>query len=263
MRFAAALTTLLLVAGFAVAEDKVTLKDGKVMTGEVLSVTKKDIQIQMDGEKVRVPRGAVDKVERDGVLLDLDAANARRTSRPARPPRPLRTYEATPALLAWLDVCAVQLAADDEGIRAGATAALLLVGKVAIPALQKASESDDRIAPIAKRILAQIDRREQGMAPAGPRVTAAVTQAERLASFGEALKLTREQAPKFKLIMDDYQRKQSELRQSIRSGEVQVSQAVETTASLRDEVDKKLAEVLTEEQLRNYKKLTPRTPKTR
>ena len=58
--------------------------------------------------------------------------------------------------------------------------------------------------------------------------------------------------------MDDYQRKQSELRQTIRSGEMQMSQAVETSASLRDEVDTKLAEVLTQEQLRHYKKLTPR-----
>ena len=258
MRFAAALAALLLVVGFAVAEDKVTLKDGKVMAGEVLSINKNDIQIQTNGEKVRVPRAAIDKVERDGVVLDLDAANARRTSRPARPLGPLprsRTFEATPALLAWLDVCAAQLAADDEGVQAGATAALLSAGKVAIPVLEKASESDQRIALMAKRVLAQIERREQRMGPPVAKVKAPLTQAERLASN---LKLTPEQEPKFQLIMDDYQRKQSELRLSVRNGSVQMSQAGETSASLRDEVDKKLAEVLTQEQLRHYKKLTPR-----
>ena len=72
MRFAAVLTTFLLVAGFAVAEDKVTFKNGKVTTGEVLSVTTNDIQIlTADGEKMRVLRAVIDKVERNGILLDL------------------------------------------------------------------------------------------------------------------------------------------------------------------------------------------------
>jgi hypothetical protein len=59
-------------------------------------------------------------------------------------------------------------------------------------------------------------------------------------------------------IMDGYQRKQSELRQSIRNGETQMSDVEEHAALLRDEADKKLAEVLTQEQLRHYKKITPR-----
>ena len=76
MRFAAVLTALLLIVGFAVAEDKVTLKDGKVITGEVLAVTTSDIQIRTDGEKVRVPRAAVDNVERDGVSKPRWPGNA-------------------------------------------------------------------------------------------------------------------------------------------------------------------------------------------
>ncbi len=270
MKCAAALTILVLVVGFAVAEDKVTLKDGKVMTGKVISVTVIDIQIEKDGEKVRVPRAAIDRVERDGVLLDLDAANAsaRRTSRPSRPLPRSRTHKATPALLAWIDVCAGQLAADDEGVRAGATAALLAAGKVAIPALERAVETDDRTASTAKRILAQIERKEQRMAPPAPKARAAMTPAERHALIGGALKLTAEQEPKYKMIMDDYRQKQAGLRQSIRSGEVEISQAGEKTASLRDEVDKKLAEVLTAEQLRDFRRFTPRpenrgAPKTR
>ena len=252
MRFAAALTALSLIVGFAVAEDKVTLKDGKVITGEVLSITRNDIQIQTDAEKIRVPLVAVDRVERNGSLLDLDHANLR-TSRPARAPRAMqrRTYEATPALLAWLDVCALQLAADDEGVRAGATAALLSAGKIAIPALEKASESDERISPIAKRIVNQIERMDQRMAPS-------TSQVEPIQRFVSTLKLTDEQEPKFKLIMNDYQRKQSELRQSIRNGETQMSDVEKQAAVLREEADKKLAEVLTQEQLRHYKKITPR-----
>ena len=166
MRFAAALTTLVLVAGFAVAEDKVTFKDGKVVTGEILAVTTGDIQIRTDAEKIRVPRAVIEKVERDGKLLDLDSENAVPV-RP-RPPQPVargRTFEATPALLAWLDICAGQLAADDQGVRAGATAALLSAGTLAIPALEQASERDERIAPTANRVIAQIKRKEQRMPP--------------------------------------------------------------------------------------------------
>ena len=76
-------------------------------------------------------------------------------------PVPRSRYEATPALLAWLDVCAGQLAADDNGVRAGATAALLSAGKLAIPALKEAAKRDERIAPTAARIIAQIERQEQ------------------------------------------------------------------------------------------------------
>ena len=260
MKCAAALTILVLVVGLAVAEDKVTLKDGKVMTGEVISVTTIDIQMQTGGEKVRVPRGAVDKVERDGVLLDLDAANAnaRRINRPSRPLPRSRTYEATPALLAWIEVCAGQLAADDEGVRAGATAALLTAGKVAIPVLERVVESDDLIGPTAKRVLAQIERKEQRMMPPAPKAAAAMTKGERDTLIGEALKLTAEQEPKYKMIMDDFRRKQSDLRQSIRSGVVEIDQAGEKTTSLRDELDKQLAEVLTAEQMRNFTRFTPR-----
>ncbi len=165
MRFAAALTALVLVAGFAVAEDKVTFKNGKVTTGEVLSVTTNDIQIRTtDGETIRLLRAVIDRVERNGVRLDLDAENAVQATPPARrqPRTALRSrYEATPALLAWLDVCAGQLAADDEGVRAGATAALLSAGKIAIPALQDAAKRDERIAPTAARVVAQIERQEK------------------------------------------------------------------------------------------------------
>jgi hypothetical protein len=263
MRLAAALSTLVLVVGFAVAEDKVVLKDGRVMIGKILSVTQNDIQIEMDGEKARVPRAAIDKVERDGVLLDLDAVNRNpdRPGRPARPPKPVprsRVYEATPALLTWLDLCAAQLAADDEGVRASVTAALISAGKVAFPALKTASENDDRIVTIAARIRAQIERKEQRMAPPAPRANAATSQAERIASLGKALKLTDAQEPKFTVIMDDYRRMQSELRQSIRSGDVEMIQAGEKSTALRIEAEKQLAEVLTAEQMQTYKRLHPR-----
>ena len=164
MRFAAVLTSLVLVAGFAVAEDKITFKDGKVVTGEILAVTTGDVQIQTDTERVRIPRAVIEKAERDGKLLDLDSENAVPTRpKPLPPVVKRREFEATPALMAWLDVCAGQLAADDEGVRAGATAALLSAGKLAIPALQQASERDARIAPTAARVIAQIKRQAQRM----------------------------------------------------------------------------------------------------
>ena len=53
------------------------------------------------------------------------------------------------------------MAADDEGVRAGATAALLSAGKIAIPVLQEAAKRDDRIAPTAARVMAQIERQEK------------------------------------------------------------------------------------------------------
>lgn len=267
MRVGVAVSTLLLFAGLAVAEDTVTLKDGRVLTGDVLAITLTDIQIQTAEEKIRVPKSAIEKLERDGVAVDLSAPPPTRPRRPPRSAPPARVYEATPALIAWLDVCAAQLAADDEGVRAGATAALLSAGNVAIPVLENAIENDSHVALTAKRLVAQLERKKQRAAGPPPPVGEAATRTERIAALERALQLSAEQEPGFRSIIGEYQRKQAELKRSLHSGAVEISEVGGRTTALRNEADEKLAKLLTEEQMQEYIKLTPRPenrqPKTR
>lgn len=259
-------TVLVLAVAMAVAEDRLILKDGQVVTGEIVSLTRGDVQIVSNGETIRVPRWAIEKMEREGAEGKVETLDPTDIPRRARPRRVLPSPsivnrdipETTPALLAWVDVCIRQLASEDEGVSKSAIAALRYVGPAARPALEKAAaSSDETTARNAEKVLTHIDRVENRIAE--HRRGEALTEGRSAETLSKALGLSDEQAPKFKAILEDYYRQQTALARSVRKGDVGRDDAGKRLLELRANVEEKLAKVLTKEQMESYLKTVPRS----
>lgn len=238
----------------AVAEDTLILKDGKVLRGKILAVTKEDVQIQTAGETMRVPTWAIDKIEREtsGEATRTDPGAKKPVASRTAPPRPsvpdAPAYAATPAFLAWIDLCAAQLSSEDPGVRAGVTAALRSAGSAARPALERlAAGEDKRVAQDAQRLLAQVERIESRR-DAQARATRTRTD-----DAIEALGLAGEPAAKFREILDAFQLEQREVAAALRSGKLDVAEAAARMQEQRKKRDEALAAHLSEEQLRAYR----------
>ena len=129
MRLAATALLLLLATGVAVAgEDRLILGDGQVITGTIVTTNRRDVRIETGGETIRVPRVAIESIER-----------GRTVHAPEPPPRVL-----TPEAAAWLDLCVEHLQSEDEDVRRGAEAALRVAGALARPVLERAAADGDR-----------------------------------------------------------------------------------------------------------------------
>jgi len=160
MRLIGSAILLALIAGSAVAEDRLVLTDGQVITGTIVSIDRRDVRIRTDLETLRVPRIVIETMERE------DGAQAG-----SKTLTPFRAFPAaTPELQAWMEVCAEHLGSEDEGVRAGAAAALRVAGPAARAVLEKiVAESEDAPRPVVTRLLDQIDRLEGQTEPSRPR----------------------------------------------------------------------------------------------
>lgn len=263
MRQLAVATVLVLATVTAVAEDKLILKDGQVVTGEIISISRGDVQIRSGGETIRVPRWAIEKMEREsdeGQVETLEPADIPGRGKPRRVlPSPSLVNreipEVTPELLAWVDVCVQKLASQDEGVSKSAIAALRYMGPAARPALEEAAASgDETTARNAEKVLAHIDRVETRIAEQ----KSGEAQRRSAATLSKTLGLSDEQVPQFQAILDDYYRKQTALARSIRKGDVEREDARRQLLQLRADVEEKLAKVLTKEQMKRFVKTVPR-----
>jgi hypothetical protein len=174
-------------------------------------------------------------------------------ARPAGPAAPTaKSAEATPELLAWVDLCVKNLGSKDSNVQASAAAALRSAGTPALPALKKAAAgSDAKLAQTAKRVQSQIER---GGSARGAEGDGSSGAAERYTS---ELALSQEQAAKFKAIFDDYTSKQIDLSQSVQSKELDSAAAGKQSAALRAEMDQKLTQVLSADQMKKFRELSP------
>jgi hypothetical protein len=273
MRIVTAAVVVVLAAGLAVAEDKLILRDGQVVTGKIVSTSEGDVTIRSGDETMRVPRWAIESIEREDAQgrvttlkptqkISSQPPKKRRGAGPRRTPsRPITEREfpeSTPELLAWVDVCLQHLGSEDDGVRAGARAALRFTGPAARPALERtAAGGEGKAATEAGRVLVYLDGVERRMEKRKAQKAAsdAATPAARLS---ELLGLSEEQSPQFKAIVEDYYEQQAGLAQSVRAGEIKASDAGRRVAELRNELETKLASLLTEEQMKLYREKMPR-----
>jgi hypothetical protein len=259
-------TVLVLAAGMAVAEDKLILKDGQVVTGEILTISRGDVQIRSGDETIRVPRWAIEKIERENTEGEFEAVDPADIPRRAKPRRVLPSPsivnrdlpKATPELLAWVEICIQQLGSEDDGVSKSAISALRHAGPAARPALEAAAASgDERTVRNAEKVLAHIDRIENRIAE----YKSGDGQAPRRSAdmLSKTLGLSDEQIPEFKSLLNDYYREQTALAKSIRKGDTTREDASKSLSTLRADFEKKLAGVLTAEQLDQYLKTVPRS----
>lgn len=241
MRLVAWVAALALLVGPAVAKDRLLLEDGQVVEGDLIAINRTDVQFRTGGETMRVPRAAVDKIERIEILDLSDDGPMSRDARPA----------ASRELQAWIELCVEHLDSPDPGVRAGAEMALRLTGLAAQPALEAAfAEGTEGIPAAATRLLAELKRiRERSAQRRSP-----------VDALSRALELTDEQLPEFKRIMGAFYASQAELSESVRGGEMEAEEADEQAQGLRAELDRQLAELLTDEQLERYREILPRRP---
>ncbi len=258
MRQAMVVAALALLVGTASATDKLILKDGKVLDGKIVGSTERDIQIEVGGETQRIPRSAIEKIERErpAATGDTPKVGATASRGTTAAPAAARPAEPSPEHLAWVDVCVKQLSSKDDDVRASAAAALSSSGPVAVPALKKAAAGKDQtVATLAQRVLGFIERTETRMAQ---QTGGAGDPAERRAdAVMVRLGLDAEQTKKYKAVFDEFDAKRVALIRSIRSGEIQVDEGSKQIAALRDTVDKQLAQVLNPEQMKQFMELLP------
>ena len=229
---------LALGAGSAVAQDKVVLKDGKVVEGKVLSENGNDLRVRTSDETMVIPAWAVERVEKK------NSAGA---------------DEATPALLEWIDLLIVHLGSEDGGVQQGATLALRAAGAAAHPALEKAAAGEnERVAERAETILGMTQRRGPKRERPRKREAPPATMTERILS---RLDLDDSQLQKVTEVLESHERRKRDLIASLREGKVPREKTGEQLQALNEKVDGELAEVLTEEQLKRYRELT--RPQTR
>lgn len=250
-------TVIFLAAmGFVVAADKLLLKDGQTVTGKILSLTANDVQIQTETETIRVPRWAIDKIEREGGDDPRAASRAPQgTARAAQHDLPHRIeFESTPALEAWIATLVEQLASTDNGVRSTAAAALRAAGPVARDAVQGAAEGDNQnVARIAKRVLTHIDFGIEQKSAA----TGSPHDRDHVGELMAAMKVTDEQTPRFKEVMSEFYTEQSEIAAAIRDKELSVADGGKQIKDLRAGIESTLATILTEEQLQIFAQQVP------
>lgn len=256
MKWLTATAILLLAMSIVAAEDKLLLKDGQTVTGKILTVTANDVQIDTGEEKIRVPRWAIEKIDRGG--SEVRSASGTRSRRGARgkfniPHR--QRLESTPALDSWIDVLVKKLGSADAGVQTTASAALRAAGPAARDAVERAAASNnEQVARQAKRILSNIDFvvEQQSRDDGSPH------DRDRIGNLMTAVKVTDEQAPEFQRIMSGFYAQQDEIAASIRRRHTSVADGGKQIQKLRSEVDTKLATILTETQMTDFRANVPR-----
>jgi len=246
-------TVIFLAAiGLATAEDKLLLKDGQTVTGKILSVTANDVQINTGEETVRVPRWAIETMEREGAKTEV-GETAKKSGRRRIPTR--AKVESTPELNAWIDTLVEKLASEDEGVRLTAGFALRSAGATAYDAVKGASEGDnENAATAAKRILSHIDFvTEQQI-----RAQASVHERDNVGELMTKVGVTAEQAPLFEKTLTEFYEEQSALAAAIRAREVPADEGGKQLRELRASVDSKVATILTDQQMKVYRSSIPR-----
>jgi hypothetical protein len=152
------------------------------------------------------------------------------------------------ALLKWVDTCIAQLASTDEVVRSGAQAALRVAGEAARPALEKATKgTSPGVAEQAHKLLAHADRREAAAKASKPE-----SPSTEVAAITQRLGLTEEQKPKVEAIVADYEQKHQAMADDVLSGGLARDAAKEKNQVLTDDLNAKLATVLTADQMKRY-----------
>ena len=253
MKWLTGTVVFLAAMGLVTAEDKLLLKDGQTVTGEILSVTANDVQIDTGEETMRVPRWAIEKMEREGAT----AENTNSSSKRSRRKLPTRAkVEPTPELNAWIETLVEKLGSDDDGVRLTAGFALRSAGATAYDAVKGASESDNEHAvTAAKRILSHIDFvTEQEV-----RSQASIHERDNVGELITKVGVTAEQAPLFEKTLTEFYEEQSELAASIRARKIPAEEGGKQLRELRAAVDTKVATILTDEQMKIYRSSIPRS----
>jgi len=246
-------TVIFLVAmGWVAADDKLLLKDGQTVTGKILSVTANDVKIDTGKETVRVPRWAIEKMEREGAT----AESANSSSKRGRHKIPTRAkLEPTPELNAWIETLVEKLGSDDEGVRLTAGFALRSAGATAYDAVKGASESDnEQAATAAKRILSHIDFVTEQQA----RSQSSIHERDNVGDLMTKVGVTAEQAPLFEKTLTEFYEQQSELAAAIRARQIPAEEGGKQLRELRAGVDTKVASMLTDQQMKVYRTSIPR-----
>jgi hypothetical protein len=252
MKRAAQVAMLFLVVGSLVAEDRVFLKDGQVISGNLLSMNRDDVQIRTDEETLRVPRLAIDKIERDG-LGEVQTIVPEAEGKPVPPGAGRQDQSPSEELTAWVEICVTHLESEDPRVRSGAELALGLAGPAARKSLEQilAEKGDDAPAGV-KRQLNRLLRSEYAS-----RERMRAPRRDRVEQMAESLELSEEQVAKLTDVFNDYAERRMELARAARVGEIESDAAGAQFESLRESFESDLAVILTEEQLARYRELNP------
>jgi periplasmic protein CpxP/Spy len=237
--------------------------DGREIMGTILAEDDATITMKVGDRTLGFDKSFVEWVKKDGKIRRFDgqpAEEPRRPERPrperARPERDEPAPEASPALKKWIRVCVKHMGSDDPAVRRSAGAALRAAGPAARPILEAMAAGDNEAtAAIAKRLL-EAGRRENAAAGrGGERGGRRVSLLDRLT---EQLKLTDDQKTKVTAVLEENMKVRGALMESVRSGDIPREEMRERWQALQAEMNKKMAEILTEEQVTKYREMMER-----
>jgi hypothetical protein len=243
MRVVGLVFALLLIAGLALAEDQLILKDGQVITGKIVSVDRRDVRIRTDDGTRRVPRMVIETIRR---------------SDPEPHPGPSRaSNETSVELSAWIDLCVRHLESEDAGVRMGAIAALKMAGLRARPALEhSAANSKESVPSAVPRLLAQLDRTYPDQVPKRPGKAGLPVES----SFEDViatLELDEQQVQAIRAAVMSFEEGVTELKETVRSGEIEPTESDEKFSVLRSDLKRELALTLDEVHVRRCLEMLP------
>jgi hypothetical protein len=247
MRLPTVALLLALAVGLAVAEDTLILKDGQVITGQIVSQDRRDVRIRTGDETRRVPRSVIETILSEGERLEPIATN-----------KPFRTSpDATPELASWVDLCIRHLDSDDAGVRSGAEAALRAAGPAARAAIELVvAERGMESPPAAIRLLTHLDSLA-ARAEKRPQDDAGSVGWDRVDMLVRGLALRGDQVPAFRSVVRGFFDGVTELTESVRAGEIEQADADQKFSELRAAVAEGLADVLSEEQVKRCLGMLP------
>ena len=162
-----------------------------------------------------------------------------------------------PAVEAWLKVLTEKMADPHDTVRDSARAALVAVGREAVPALEVVADGTDPArATAARRVIAQIDR---GRGPDGPPGYRADPRPP-LDRVLVELNLTDEQAKQVEALKATHQKNTRELHEEARAGRLDRGEVRGRMDKLGDDAAKALKALLTPEQAKRLGELVPAGP---
>jgi hypothetical protein len=219
---------------------------------------------------MRVPRWAIERIEREGLGGEVVKVPVRggtspggRNYLPLSEPIATREFpDDTPEIQAWAAVCVEHLGSPDEGVRRSAISALRFIGPAARPALEAAAAEGEGVrAENASRVIRHLDnleaRIEERMAQKQAELDARSPAAQMAKWYG----VTEEQFPEFKAAVEEYYGGQADIASAVRKGEIESADAGRQIAELRTQFERKLEAVLDETQMERYRStVTPIEP---